>query len=137
MKPKRGNLTYYKRTSPKKKQPSVAVLKKKLDNIFSLYIRARDKSCITCGSKENLQCGHFQSRKHNATRFDEVNCASQCVSCNVYNHGEQYEFGKQLDLIYGKGTAERLKQKAQEIKKFTPYELEQMIETYKRKTEAL
>jgi hypothetical protein len=120
-----------------KKRPSVAVLKKKLDNVFSLYIRARDKSCITCGAKENLQCGHFQSRKHNATRFSEINCASQCVRCNMFNQGEQYEFGKQLDLKYGEGTSEKLKQKAQEIKKWTVYELQELIETYKRKTEEL
>jgi hypothetical protein len=121
------------------KTKTVASLKKQAYNIFSLYIRKRDarQGCITCGSKTNLQCGHFQSRKHNATRFSETNCQAQCVRCNMFNSGEQYEFGKQLDLKYGGGTAERLKKKAQEIKKWTIPELEELIETYKRKVEEL
>jgi hypothetical protein len=115
-----------------KKRPSVAVLKKKADAIFSIFIRLRDKSrgCITCGSKENLQCGHFQSRRHNNTRFNEANCQAQCVRCNMFNQGEQYEFGKRLDELYGEGTAERLKKEAQEVKKFTILDLQDIIEYY-------
>ena len=56
---------------------------KKLDAIFSQYIRLKDAdhngnvTCFTCGKvehyKKGMQCGHFQSRKHLATRFDEEN----------------------------------------------------------------
>jgi len=119
------------------KNLTVASLKKKADAIFSIYIRLRDKKCITCGSTENLQCGHFQSRKHNATRYDPYNCQAQCVRCNMFNWGEQYEFGKQLDKKYGDGMAESLKKKAQEIHKFTTYELQDIIDTYKKEVEEL
>ena len=85
---------------------------KKLDQVFSLYIRLRYATneiteCYTCGKVDHykkLQCGHFMSRKYYATRWDEDNCQVQCYSCNVMRYGEQYKFGlrlakeKQLDL---------------------------------------
>ena len=69
---------------------SISKLKKKLDTIFSFYIRLRgvddngNNQCCTCGKIDNwrnLQCGHFVSRKHMATRFYELNCFPQCVGC--------------------------------------------------------
>ena len=69
-------------------------LVKKLDAVFSQYIRLKDAdefgnaTCFTCGKVDHwkkLQNGHFQSRKHYATRWDEMNCQVQCVSgCNMY-----------------------------------------------------
>ena len=64
-------------------------LVKKLDAVFSQYIRLKDAdefgnaTCFTCGKVDHwkkLQNGHFQSRKHYATRWDEMNCQVQCVS---------------------------------------------------------
>ena len=121
--------------SPKK--VSRTALVKKLDAEFSIYIRKRNgelATCFTCGKKDNwknLQCGHFQSRKHYATRWDETNCQVQCVGCNVYKYGEQYKFGIHLDQVHGLGTAERLLQKSRTESKFKNYELEEMIEHYK------
>ena len=77
---------------------TVSKLKKELDKWFSLYIRLREANeygmcqCFTCGIvrhyKEGMQNGHFQSRKHLATRFSEDgNCEVQCVKCNVYAWG--------------------------------------------------
>ena len=82
---------------------------KKLDKVFSLYIRQRYAKneiaqCFTCGKKDHykkLQCGHFQSRKYYSTRWDEINCQVQCAGCNVFKYGEQFVFGKNLDLEYG------------------------------------
>jgi hypothetical protein len=67
---------------------------KKLDKVFSLYIRLRFAKneiaqCFTCGKKDHykrLQCGHFQSRKYYSTRWDEINCQVQCAGCNVFNN---------------------------------------------------
>ena len=96
----------------------VSKLKKELDKWFSLYIRLRDATdmgvvqCFTCGKiahyKLGMQCGHFQSRRHNATRWDNKNCQVQCVKCNMFGQGEQYKFGMYLDAKYGLGTAEEL-----------------------------
>lgn len=88
-----------------------------LDKVFSLFIRARDmneegvSSCVTCGKLMTLktsQCGHFISRRHYATRWEEKNCAAQCVGCNMYQQGKQYEFGLAIDERYGVGTSWKL-----------------------------
>tara|TARA_B100000768_G_scaffold127656_1_gene118307 strand:+ start:414 stop:818 length:405 start_codon:yes stop_codon:yes gene_type:complete len=114
---------------------------KKLDAIFSQYIRLKDAdhngnvTCFTCGKvehyKKGMQCGHFQSRKHYATRWLELNVAVQCAGCNVFRYGEQFLFSKNLDKKYGKGTAEKLYIKSKDTVKFSNDELLNMIEHYK------
>jgi len=121
------------------KKISRSKLVKKLDTIFSQYIRLKNSvddkaTCFTCGKVDHwkkLQCGHFQSRKHYSTRWDEINCQVQCAGCNVFKYGEQYKFSVNLDAKYGKGTAERLHIKAQQIIKISNIELEEMIKNYK------
>lgn len=123
----------------KKKTRSQVV--KKLDAVFSEYIRRRYARndiamCVTCGKQDHwkkLQAGHFQSRKHYATRWDETNVQVQCSGCNVFRWGEQYKFSKWLDANKGEGTSEGLAEKANQIVKFTTKELEEMIEEYKEK----
>ena len=112
---------------------------KKLDAIFSQYIRLKDAIdgyaiCFTCGKKDHwkkLQNGHFQSRKHYATRWDEKNCQVQCSGCNVFKYGEQYIFGKNLDEKYYAGLSDELYYKAKQVVKFSNYEIEEMIIKYK------
>lgn len=113
---------------------------KKLDTIFSQYIRIRDSEnevsiCFTCGKEDHwkkLQNGHFQSRRHYSTRWDEVNCQVQCAGCNVFKQGEQFIFGANLDLKFGDGTARKLHIKAQEIIKLSDGELKDMIKYYEK-----
>ena len=92
----------------KSKKPTVTVLKKKLDTIFSKYIRLKDANalgfvdCYTCGitkqwQKDGMQAGHFMSRKHTITRYDERNVKPQCYTCNCHYYGRQYEFGLALN----------------------------------------
>jgi hypothetical protein len=121
---------------PKKLTRSKLV--KKLDTIFSIYIRRKNAvndiaTCITCGKKDHwkkLQNGHFQSRKYYSTRWDEVNCQVQCAGCNVFKYGEQYVFGNKLDSKYGSGTSERLYLKAKQIIKLSNPEIKEMIIRY-------
>jgi hypothetical protein len=112
---------------------------KKLDKVFSQYVRLRNANdmgnakCVTCGKIDHWkkqQCGHFQSRKHYTTRWDEVNCQVQCSGCNVFKYGEQYKFGIYLDQNFGEGTAESLLQKSRQTIKFSNIELLAMIERY-------
>ena len=114
-------------------------LVKRLDNIFSQYIRLRNANaqgiakCYTCGKKDHwkrLQNGHFQSRKHYGTRWDETNCQVQCSACNVFRYGEQYKFGVRLDEDYGYGTAENLHAKAIQITKYSNSDLQELITKY-------
>tara|TARA_R110000772_G_scaffold78084_2_gene167642 strand:- start:204 stop:584 length:381 start_codon:yes stop_codon:yes gene_type:complete len=112
---------------------------KKLDTIFSIYIRRRNAiddfvECFTCGKTDhwkNLQCGHFQSRRKYSTRWDKLNCQVQCAKCNIFSQGEQYIFGKKLDEIYGEGTSNELALKGNFLIKFSTNELELLINDYK------
>lgn len=106
----------------------------KLDNVFSIYIRRRYSindisKCVTCNKEDhwkNLQCGHFMSRKHMSTRWDENNCQVQCAGCNVFKYGEQYLFSQYL----GNNLSEELYIKSRQIVKFTELDLEEMIKHY-------
>jgi hypothetical protein len=123
------------------KKPSRKTIITKLDSIFSQYIRLRYSkneisTCVTCGKQDHwkkMQNGHFISRKHYATRFDEDNCQVQCSKCNVFRYGEQYLFSKYL----GADLSEELLIKSRNIQKFTDNELLEMIELYTEKVNNL
>jgi hypothetical protein len=123
------------------KKPSRKTIITKLDNIFSQYIRLRYSKneiskCVTCGKQDHwkkLQAGHFVSRKHYATRWDEDNVQVQCSGCNVFRYGEQYLFSKYL----GVDLSEELLMKSRKIQKFTDNELLDMIELYNEKVNNL
>lgn len=121
---------------PKKKSRKSLI--KKLDTVFSQYIRRRFAvnevaKCVTCGKEahwKELQAGHFMSRKHYSTRWEETNVQVQCSGCNVFRYGEQYKFGIYLEQAYEKGTADELQAKSREITKFSDYRLLELIEYY-------
>jgi len=109
-----------------------------LDTVFSQYIRLRDADqegycrCVTCGEKhywKRIQAGHFISRKHYATRWDETNVHAQCVACNVFRAGEQYKYS----LFLGADISHELLEKSRELVKYADFELEEMIKNYKNK----
>ena len=110
----------------------------KLDRVFSVYIRRRFAKddiaeCFTCGKQDHwkkLQNGHFQSRKHYATRWHELNCQVQCAGCNVFRYGEQYKFSKKLDLTYYDGLAEKLHIESNKTVKLDNIALDMLITKY-------
>ena len=125
---------------------TISKLKKELDKVFSLYIRLRNATpqgiikCYTCGKlghyKKGMHAGHFQSRKHLATRWHEENVQVQCYRCNIHLSGNTYTFGKLLDVRVEEGTAEKLHLLATKTTlKIMPHEYEEMIKEYKEKLE--
>ena len=125
---------------------TISKLKKKLDSLFSQYTRLRNVDhlgrvkCFTCGVEKHWkeqQAGHFQSRSHHSTRWDEVNVQVQCVKCNMFRQGEQYKFGMYLDQKYGEGTAEELEIRSKTIVKLNKTDYEEAIERYKQKIREL
>ena len=127
---------------------TISKLKKELDKWFSLYIRLRSANeygmvqCFTCGVvrgyKDGMQNGHFQSRKHMATRFSEDgNCEVQCIKCNIFDSGQQYLFSLRLDEKYGEGRAEELEHLARTTLKISRAEYEDYISYYKNIVENL
>lgn len=120
-----------------KKKYSISTLTKKLDTVFSVYVRLLHCDnrgmvrCFTCDRVEpwrKIQNGHFQSRRFMSTRFHLANCAPQCYACNVGMSGMQYEYGKRIDKNYGPGTADEIVLLSRQIKKFTADELVELIE---------
>mgnify|MGYP003635855271 CR=1 FL=1 len=124
-----------------KKKLTRSKLVKKLDNIFSQYIRLSNSkngncTCVTCGKvgdwkNGGMQAGHFMSRKHYATRWNEDNVKPQCIACNMFKAGEQYKFS----LYLGGKLSEELLQESRKIRKFTSDELEEMVVHYSKEVE--
>jgi len=129
----------------RKKKVSRKTLKRKLDDIFSKYIRWRAADsdgqcrCVTCKKTAHvteMQNGHFQSRKHYSLRWHAYgNCNVQCYACNIPNKGEQWLHGRYIDQKYGEGTAERLYERTKTKRKFSDAELIQLEKHYKKKVD--
>tara|TARA_R110000822_G_scaffold37245_3_gene104426 strand:- start:895 stop:1290 length:396 start_codon:yes stop_codon:yes gene_type:complete len=124
------------------KKPKRSTLVKKADAIFSQFIRQRNADhngmteCFTCGKQDHwksLQCGHFMSRKHYSTRWNEDNCQVQCAGCNVFRYGEQYTFGKHLDIYIKKGLAEELNLLSHKTVKYDNNDLLELVDLYTKK----
>lgn len=122
------------------KKKTISQLKRRLDKIFSEYIRRRDSDpdgycyCVTCRRRmhwKEAHAGHFQSRAKLSTRFHERNLAAQCCSCNSFHAGQQYAFGKAIDFKYGEGEADRLENLPKDGFKISTHEYELMITDYK------
>tara|TARA_R110000803_G_scaffold171707_2_gene234608 strand:+ start:16 stop:435 length:420 start_codon:yes stop_codon:yes gene_type:complete len=127
-------------------------IKKKLDTVFSQYVRIHGSNemgwgeCITCGRLKfwkEAHCGHFITRAKMSTRWlyepdiGRVNVGFQCAKCNLFGQGQQYVFGRKLDERYGEGTAEKILYLSNQTKKWSVYELEDLHHYYKKKVEEL
>ena len=122
---------------------------KKLDAALSKFVRssladdAGYVECFTCGKRKNwkyeIDCGHFQSRSKYSTRwlFDidsgMVNMMPQCKHCNLTNGGQQFIFGKRLDMEFGEGTAQKIVDLGNTIRKFSTAEIVEMRNDIERR----
>lgn len=89
----------------KKKRSARDILRDKAWDVFSVFIRTRDKgTCYTCGKRiwdeekgeytiKGFNAGHF---KHAVLDFDEENIHCQCVQCNKWNSGRLDVYGEKL-----------------------------------------
>ena len=133
------------------KKRSIPVLKKKLDKIFSEFIRRRDSVdgsgggigyciCITCGAMatwKSMDNGHYIKRQYMATRYDEKNCNCQCRSCNWLLQGNDVKYKVAIDKKWGAGTAEMLEIKKRNKCKWASFEYEILIEHYQKKIKGM
>ena len=123
---------------PKTKKPTRSKLVKKLDTVFSQWVRLSNADnnknciCVTCNKTffwKEIQAGHFMSRKHYSIRWDERNVKPQCAGCNVFRYGEQYKYS----LYLGNKLSEKLLEDSRKLVKFTNVELEDMIQKYSQR----
>ncbi len=137
----RGTTGLKRKPLSKKPKGQISKLKKKLDAVFSVYIRTRDKGqCYTCPKKDEIkkmQNGHFVPRQYLAVRWDEVNCHCQCYACNMLYNGQPSAYAARLEKEYGVGTVEMLEGKRTIVTKLTPEWYEDMIIIFSEKLESL
>ena len=133
---------------PEVKKPSVASLVRKLDTVFSLYIRLRDSKpygyrackCISCGQIkpfDQIDCGHFIGRTHMATRFDELNCHGECRGCNRFSSDHMIYYQRNLEGLIGREKLDLLIAMGHSTKKWSPWELEILITHYKEEVKRM
>ena len=118
---------------------SVKTKIKKLDAIFSKYIRLRDSDnqgickCCTCGEYHDwkrLDNGHFIKRQHMGLRYSEVNCHAQCRKCNWLGQGEDAKYERFIIKKYGQHTLNQILYQKTKTVQFTEFELDEMIKIY-------
>ena len=125
---------------------SKSKLVKKLDAVFSKYIRwkyADDNGyveCYTCNTSKHvkeMQCGHFQSRRHYSTRWQENNVRPQCVKCNMFEQGNQYKFGMRLRAEIGEELVEDIIRLSVKSVKMSLSDYQELHDYYKHKLKEL
>lgn len=121
------------------KAKSVSSLKKKLDKLFSVWVRQQGMNwreeidCFTCGKRDywkKLQAGHFIGRSDNNLRYDPMNVHPQCVACNVFKGGNMVLYAIKMKQKYGDDIIENLYKKSQKAKSWSVKELEALIKKY-------
>ena len=128
-------------SAPKKRVKKPVNLVAKLDREFALYIRLRDAMpsglfrCISCGQIkpfEQSDCGHYHSRTHMATRWNEANCNAECHYCNRFSADHLIGYRENLIRKIGQSRFDLLQVMARSSRKWSDFELKLMIEHYHR-----
>jgi len=102
------------------------------------YVRLRDKDkgCISCDTPltGKYDAGHFFSAGgHGSIRFDLNNIHAQCVYCNQYEHGNLFNYHKELLKRIGSEEFNKLEQRSKGVHKHDKEELKKMIIEFKHK----
>ncbi len=101
-----------------------------LDKYTSIIVRRRDRRCVTCGGRRNLQCSHFYSRRYLAIRFDLVNCNAMCDFCNRRHNSSPFAYMNYMQAKYGPEAVEGLNASRASRRKITDKELRQTLGKY-------
>lgn len=121
---------------------------KRLDEVFSKYIRLRDSfvrngirrvQCPLCWSiipREKAQNMHFVKRSVMKYRFSEINCHAGCYRCNVALHGNYIVYTRRMQMKYWLSKVDEMIRDKQTYKRYTR-ELKEMINEYTQKCEEI
>lgn len=113
-----------KTNKPKKKRTQTQCAINTADNWYSKYIRLLysvdgKAQCYTCGNWHNIKqmdCGHWQRRAFNATRYHVNNARPQDTYCNKYRSGQPEIFEAELIIEIGQEEVNELKRLALDSK---------------------
>ena len=114
---------------------------KKLDDVVSEIVRARDKKCVMCGSTERLQNGHVFSRRHNSLKWDiraDGNCHAQCATHNfLHSHKDSYPYFKWYIDEFGIEKFEEMRAEWDVITHFKMHDLRELYDKLKAHRDAM
>lgn len=132
----------------KPKKPKLSTLIDKADRAMSVYIRLKSSDehgyapCISCGRIfrwEEMDNGHFISRRHFSTRYVEENCHAECRYCNRFNGDHLIGYTTAMIDLYGKEGVKELQEQSKRT--LTPSEkrkiVEEALEYYTKALEGL
>lgn len=137
----------------KQKKKGIRYWKKKAWSEFSKYIRLRD-ALKTTGTQEKVRCytcrkiypafgigcvqaGHFIPGRGNSILFNERGVHAQCYNCNVNLKGNWPEYMRYMMAEYGQEVVDELLHLKNQVKIYTPADLEELRDKYKQKYEEL
>lgn len=131
---------------PKKKTISRSQLVKRLDSVYSQYIRLKNADsegyciCVTCGDRvhwQAIQNGHFISRAKYPTRWHDENCHPQCMRDNIFLRGRYIDYTLYMIDRYGRDRLHELRNLSLNGAKISTPELREKIEYYRGKVAEL
>ena len=134
----------------KVKMRTVPSLHRELWNLFARYIKLRDclrttgtkthGHCVSCGHLkpyEELQAGHFITRRAKSILYHEKNVHAQCIWCNGRKKGAPLEYQDAIIKMYGLFTAQYLRAEKNSNRQWKKFEIEALIQEYTAKVEKL
>lgn len=116
-----------------------------LDDVFSKYVRLKNTDtngecdCFTCPAHsrwQDMQCGHFISRKHMYLRWDERNAKTQCKNCNEHLDGNLAVYRPRLEAIHP-GITDILEEESRLVHKWSRNELKAMLLDFTKRLQQL
>ena len=132
------------------KLQTVNSLHRDLWEVFARYIKLRDclrttgtktmGKCISCGKLhdlEDLQAGHFITRRAMSIRYHEKNVHAQCANCNGRLHGNVLHYADAIVRLYGVSSMELLRAQEHSNRPWKKYELQALIVDYQNKVKSL
>ena len=145
-KPKKPRAASKVKKIPKKKVVSRGQLVKRLDSVYSQYIRLKNADsegyciCVTCGDRihwKEIQNGHFISRAKYPTRWHDENCHPQCMRDNIFLRGRYIDYTLYMIDRYGRDRLQELRALSINGAKIPTPELREKIEYYRGKVAEL
>lgn len=121
----------------KRDDTSVSLIKKKLWQEFSTFIKRRDGNfCITCSRRaegRGLHAGHFIPSAAGGIllRYHEKNVHSQCRHCNIELGGWGERYAEVMELKYGRSVVEELRALKYQTAKWDLEDYKKKLEYYK------
>ena len=116
----------------------------KRDIVFSKCIRERvGWICERCGKyypegqRQGLDCSHFYGRRHRSTRWHPDNAFSHCRGCHQYLGSNPAIFDRFARDALGSTRYDWLRERHNEIAKYTKADLEEIHQHYKSEYELM